>query len=61
MKNEELYEALVETNRKMNFPVKEEMLKKILAIVILNPLEEDRGTSQEQIRYIISQNIEGSV
>ncbi|MHA1227167.1 MAG: hypothetical protein ACTSPV_10540 [Candidatus Hodarchaeales archaeon] len=57
MKNEELFEVLAETNRQMSNPVQEEILKKILAIVMLNPLEEDRGASQEQIRYLISQEI----
>jgi len=58
MKNEELFKVLVETNRNISNPVQEEILKKILAIVMLNPLEEDRGASQEQIRYLISQQIE---
>lgn len=58
MKNEELIEVLIETNKKTSKPIDEKILKNILSIVILNPLEEDRGTSQEQIRYLISQNIE---
>ena len=58
MKNEELLAVLIETNKKMSKPIDENILKNILSIVILNPLEEDRGTSQEQIRYLISQNIE---
>lgn len=58
MKNEELIAVLIETNKKMSKPIDEKVLKRILSIVILNPLEEDRGTSQEQIRYLISQNKE---
>jgi len=58
MKNEELFDVLAETNRHISNPVQEEILKKILVIVMLNPLEEDRGASQEQIRYLISQKIE---
>ena len=50
--------VLIETNKKMSKPIDENILKKILSIVILNPLSEDRGTSQEQIRYLISQEIE---
>ena len=58
MKNEELIAVLIETNKKMDKPIDEIILKKILSIVIFNPLEEDRGTSQEQIRYLISKTIE---
>lgn len=42
----------------MSKPIDEKILKNILSIVILNPLSEDRGYSQEQIRYLISQEIE---
>lgn len=58
MKNEELIAVIIETNNKMSNPIEEDILKNIMSIVMLNPLEEDRGTSQEQIRYLISQNIE---
>jgi len=58
VKNEELMAVLIETNKKRTKPIDEKILKNILSIVILNPLEGDRGTSQEQIRYLISQNVE---
>lgn len=58
MKNEELIAVVIETNKKMSNPIDEKILKNILSVVILNPLDEDRGTSQEQIRYLISQEIE---
>ena len=58
MTNEELIAVLIETNKKLSKPIDEKILKNILSIVILNPLNEDRGTSHEQIRYLISQNIE---
>lgn len=58
MKNTELLEVLKDTNKHLNNPVEESVLEKILSIVMLNPLEEDRGTSQEQIRYIIFHDIE---
>lgn len=56
--NDELIAVLMETNKKLSKSIDENILKNILSIVILNPLDEDRGTSQEQIRYFISQNIE---
>ena len=56
MKDEELLNVLIQTNRKRENPVDENILKQILSIVIINPLDEDRGISQEQIRYIISKS-----
>ena len=49
MKNEELLAVLIETNKKMSEPIDENILTNILSIVMLNPLEEDRGTCQERI------------
>ena len=58
MENEELMAVLIETNKKMSKPIDEIILNNILSIVILNPLEEDRGASQEQIRSFILKYIE---
>lgn len=49
---------LIETKKGMDSPIDEKILENILSIVMLNPLEEDRGTSQEQIRYYILKNVE---
>lgn len=54
MNVEELLEVLRETNRKKGSPVDEKMLEAILQIVMLNPLDENRGRSQEQIHYVLS-------
>ena len=54
MNKEELLEVLLKTNKKKQNPVDDEILRDILSIVILNPLEENRGKSQEQIHYILS-------
>lgn len=54
MNAEELLEVLRKTNKKKKTPVDEEILKAILSIVILNPLDENRGRSQDQIHYAIS-------
>jgi hypothetical protein len=55
MDKEELLDVLVKTNKKRKNPVDEQVLKSILSIVIMNPLEENRGKSQEQIHYILCQ------
>ena len=54
MKDEKLLKVLIETNGKRENPVNPDILRQILAIVMLNPLEEDRGRSQDQIKYIIT-------
>jgi hypothetical protein len=54
MNEEELLAVLLRTNKKRNKPVDDQILKSILSIVIMNPLEENRGKSQEQIQYILS-------
>jgi len=54
MNTEELLTVLCETNKKKGSPVDDEILKGILSIVILNPLDESRGKSQDQIHYILS-------
>lgn len=54
MDKEELLDVLIKTNKKRNNPVDDQVLKNILSIVIMNPLEENRGKSQEQIHYVLS-------
>jgi len=54
MNTEELLNVLRETNKKKGSLVDEEILKAILSIVILNPLDESRGKSQDQIHYVLS-------
>lgn len=56
MKDEDLIQVLMETNKKRENPVDEAILRQILSIVILHPLEEDRGTSQDQMLYFIRQS-----
>ena len=55
MNTEELLGVLIKTNRKRNNPVDDQLLQSILSIIIMNPLEENRGKSQDQIHYILSQ------
>ncbi len=55
MNTEELLDVLIKTNHKQNNPVDDQLLKSILSIVIMNPIEENRGKSQEQIHYVLAQ------
>ena len=49
MKSDELYQVLVETNKLRSNPVDEKLLKEILAIVMMNPLENDRGRVRNKL------------
>ncbi len=54
---EELMDVLVRLNRKLEMPVDEDVLKQIIALVLKNPLDEDRAQCQEQIALIVSQHV----
>lgn len=56
MKKNELLDVLLETNKNNEKPVNSEIIKNILSIIMLNPLEEDRARSQEQIKSIIEKH-----
>ncbi len=58
MKDEKLLKVLIETNEKRENPVNPDILRQILSIIMLNPLEEDRGRSQDQIKHIITKTRE---
>ncbi len=55
MKFEEMQRVLMETNKKRDSPVPEDVLKEILALVIKNPLANDRLLCQSQIVLVLSQ------
>jgi hypothetical protein len=57
MKFDELVEVLQRTNQLHNDQASDELLRKIVALVVRNPLEEDRAQCQEQIAVIISQAV----
>ena len=54
-----IYDQLFDVMRKINnskeSKVPEEILAAVLKIVIKNPLDEDRGKCQDQIKLILSQ------
>ncbi len=54
---EELMDVLDRLNRKLKTPVEEDVLKQIVALVLKNPLDEDRAQCQEQIALIVSQQV----
>ena len=56
MKDEELLEVLIDTNKKRENPVNEDLLKSILLIIINHPTDEDRAKSQEKIRFLINKS-----
>ena len=59
MQTADLVDVLHRINRKRAQPVDEELLDQVLALVIKNPLDEDRAHCQEQIKTILYQRIGG--
>ena len=55
MTQNELLNALIDISNSREFKVPDDILREILAIVIKNPLPEDRGKCQEQIKLVLSQ------
>ncbi len=55
--NEDLYAVLEKMNSKREEPIDNELLKQIIALVIRNPLIEDRARCQEQIHMIVKQSL----
>ena len=38
-------------------PIEENLIEQILAIVMMNPLLEDRASCQDQLKYLIEQHV----
>jgi len=57
MKNQELLDVLLKINETRENKVERESLEQILAIVIMNPLLEDRAQCQDQLMVLINQKI----
>jgi chorismate mutase len=55
MKEEEIIEAVKKINARNGKPVDEELLAQIIALVMKNPIDEDRQRCQSQILEIINQ------
>lgn len=56
---EELVEVLNRINSERKNPVDPDVLKQVIALVVMNPLEEDRAKCQDQIYLIMSQSVGG--
>lgn len=61
MEESELLKVLLKTNSSSLQPINEEILKNILNLVIIYPLNEDREKCQEEIMKIVSQPPKGCV
>ncbi len=59
MEFEEMVSILKRINKEADESVPDNLLEEILALVLKNPLESDRGKCQEQIMTIINQRVEG--
>jgi hypothetical protein len=59
MNFDELVAVLNRLNRASDKPVNEALLKEIVALVMKNPLPQDRAQCQERLALIIAQQLEG--
>lgn len=57
MKEEEIIDVIKKINVRKGKPVDEELLTQIAALVMKNPLDDDRQRCQRQILEIINQRI----
>ncbi|MFQ5911052.1 MAG: hypothetical protein ACE5IJ_10095 [Thermoplasmata archaeon] len=54
---EDMLDVLRRVNGERKEPVDEDLLEQIIALVLKNPLEEDRGRCQEQVATIIHDRV----
>lgn len=54
---DELLVVLKKINKENGCPVGEKILERIIALVVKNPLEDDRARCQDQISEIIAQHV----
>ncbi len=59
MEFEEMVSVLKRMNKEADESVPDNLLEEILALVLKNPLDSDRGKCQEQIMTIINQRVGG--
>lgn len=57
MKNDELLQVLEDINSSQENQIDNEIIRELLSIVILNPLDDDRKDCQDQIKFYIEQKI----
>jgi len=56
MQVEELFLVLKKINHEKGSPVDDDLLQRIIALVVLHPLDEDRSQCQDEIMEIIEQH-----
>ena len=56
MQVEELFEVLKNINHEKGSPVDGDLLQRIIALVVLHPLDEDRSQCQDEIMELIEQH-----
>jgi hypothetical protein len=57
----ELVKVLIKTNTASLQPIKEDVLRDILALVIQYPLDDDRQKCQEEIRKVMAKQPPGCI
>jgi len=57
LKNDELLQVLEDINSSQENQIDNEIIRELLSIVILNPLDDDRKDCQDQIKFYIEQKI----
>lgn len=60
MNFEDLVDVLRRINRERDNPVDDDLLKAVVALVMKNPLDEDRGRCQEQLALLIMNRAGGA-
>lgn len=56
MQVEELFQVLKKINHERGSPVDDDLLQRIIALVVLHPLDEDRSQCQDEIMGLIEQH-----
>ncbi|MCL4480192.1 MAG: hypothetical protein M1113_01750 [Candidatus Thermoplasmatota archaeon] len=57
MENNDLMSVLCNLNKEMGSIVDDSLLSQVIALVMKNPLDEDRGRCQEQILELLNQKV----
>lgn len=56
MQVEELFEVLKQINHEKGSPVDDDLLQRVIALVVMHPLDEDRSQCQDEILELIVQH-----
>ncbi len=56
---EDLIDVLLRVNSRRDKPLDEDYLKQVIALVVKNPLDEDRSRCQQQIAKLVKDKVRG--